>query len=243
MIAPAGVANVGKLSERASKRVCDYPRAMLTMRRGLIVFALLSPLGFGCEMERKTRTPSAPPVPDIPLPEKKTDVGVAQAPASDEGDEKEGEAPKGPKKIEDARAPIAVNLIGFVPEHLGGVRARQRQAVKTAPIAYAFYKGKGTTYNVAITGPNQKEAERRALYPLLGKEGEKDSAGPIEMEGLKIEGFDAQKSFDGKKSKAEVVVLVNPFVEVKVSVQPAKKMDDPLELLDEIDLKGVSKLR
>ncbi len=185
------------------------------------------------------RSPTAPPVPDVALPERFDDTG---SPADDENDAGSREVAK-QKKIEDPRSPIAVNLQEFLPAELDGVRARRRQAVKTAPIAYAFYEGDDHTFNVNITGPNQTEEQRRAAYPVIGNEGEKLDIGPVEVEGLKVGEYDAQKSFDSKRKKAEVIVLVNPFVEVKVSVQPARKADEAVKLLDEIDLDGISKLR
>lgn len=191
----------------------------------------------GCES--KPKTPSAPPVPDIPLPKTPDasgttdDAGSADAGGDDAGDE-----------MKDPRSPIAPNLLPFVPEVLDGVRARRRQAVKTSPKAYAFYQGaKHKTYNVQLTGPETTEAKRRAAYPLLGKEGESKDNGIVETTGLKIAGFDAQRTYDSKKKKSEVVVLVNPFVEVKLSVQPAKKADEATKLVEELDLEGISKLR
>ena len=199
----------------------------------LIVFGLLG-LFLGCET--KTKTPSAPPVPDIPLPPRHDAGSEAAQAAPAEGD-------GGTKaKMEDPKSPIAPNLLEYVPHMFAGVKARQRQAVKTAPIAYAFYKGDKKTYNVSLTGPNQKEAERRAAYPLLGKD-EKETMGTVEIRGLKVKEFDAVRLYDKKKRKSEAIVLVNPFVEVKVTVQPTDEKDEALEHLDELDLEGISTLR
>ncbi len=192
----------------------------------------------GCES--KPKTPSAPPVPDIPLPEK-PDVAEAKS-AEKSGDM--GADGGGSGEMKDPKSPIAPNLLPFVPEVLDGVRARRRQAVQTAPKAYAFFKGpKHKTYNVQLTGPETTEQKRRAANPLLGKEGEVEDNGIVETKGLKVKGFDAQRTYDRKKEKSEVIVLVNPFVEVKLSVQPAKKPDEATKLVETLDLEGISKLR
>lgn len=206
--------------------------------QGVLFFMFLGFSAFILGCETQTKTPSAPPVPDIPLPPPKTDAGSADKKEESDALDAGGEA-----KMEDPKAPIAPNLLEYVPHTLAGVKARQRQAVKTSPIAYAFYKGGKKTYNVSLTGPNQKEADRRAAYPLLGKEGEKDTMGTVEMTGLKVKDFDAVQLFDKKKKKSEAIVLVNPFVEVKVTVQPADKADEAVKLLDELDLEGISNLR
>lgn len=181
------------------------------------------------------RTPSPPPVPDIALPGNVADAGkTAEAPDEADG----GSAP-----MEDPRSPIAENLIEFIPEVLDGVRVRRRETVKTAPIVHGYYPGeKRKVYNLHITGPNQSEADRRAQYPLLGKD-EKETSGPLELKGFKIDEFEGQRTYDAKRKKSEAVVLVNPFVEVKLSVAPTDKADESIKLLDEVDLKGVSKLR
>ena len=80
------------------------------------------------------------------------------------------------------------------------------------------------------------------MYPLLGKEGETEQSGPIEMKGFKVGDWDGQLTYDSKKKKSEAALLVNPYVEVKVSVAPARR-GDARKLLEEIDLAGVSKLR
>lgn len=189
----------------------------------------------GCEQQK---TPSAPPVPDIALPE--TPDVAAKTPASDAG-VAESESDADP--MYDPRSPIATNLVEFVPETLAGVKARRRTIVKTSPIAHGHYNGpKRKMYNVHITGPNQSAEQRRAAYPLLGTD-KTDEMGSLKMKGLKIGDWEGQRTYDKKKKKSEAVLLVNPFVEVKVSAAPTKDPDEAVELLEEIDLEGLSRLR
>lgn len=208
------------------------------MTHPLILIATVALL-LGCD--QKPKTPSPPPVPDIALPE----TPDAGSPASDGGEQavaptSEGDA--GPVEMKDPVSPIAVNLVKFVPQVLDGVKARRVEAVRTAPIAHGFYQGpERQVYNVHITGPSQTEDQRRAMYPLLGKD-EKEDNGVTEIQGFMYGEFEGQETYDTKKEKSEAVVLVNPFVEVKVSVAPAKA-GDARDLLEEIDLEGVSKLR
>lgn len=211
------------------------------MRHCIFVVGL-SLSSLGCDSN--TRTPTPPPVPDIALPDMGAgsaalgaDQGIPDSIAARLGDA----GPAGP--ITDSLAPIPANLISFVPEMLDGVKARRRQVIKTKPMVHGFYQGeKGRIYNLHITGPAQTEEQRRQAYPLLGTN-EKKKSGPVETRGFKVGEFGGQLTYNAGKKKSEAVVLVNRFVEVKVSVAPTKKADDAIKLLDEIDLDGVSKLQ
>ena len=201
------------------------------MTRSSTILAGLLLLG-GCENNQKTPTP--PPAPDLGLT---IDSGPA-APSADAG------APDVTTEPEETLAPIAENLIAFIPETLDGVSARRRQAVKSAPIVHGYYPGeKRKVYNLNITGPNKSERERREMYPLLGKD-ESTSSDKEEVRGFQLAGFDAQRTYEPKKKKAETVVLVNPFVEVRLTIAPTDDKEEATKLLQkEVDLVGVSKLR
>ncbi len=201
------------------------------MLRSSAVF-LLVVLTLSCDSNQ--RTPSPPPVPDIALPGAESDAAATQS---------DGDGGTAADPLDGLRAPTAENLMEFVPELLDGVKARRRQAIKSSPIVHGFYQSaERRIYNLGLNGPTEQEATRRGRYPLLGKD-ETQTSGPEEIKGLKVGGFDAQRTYDSKRKKSEVVVLVNPFVEVKLSVAPTDDADEAVALLSEIDLAGISKLR
>lgn len=205
----------------------------------IIVVVSCAALLVACES--KTRTPKAPPVPDIPMPHHEKDAGP---PKKAKADSDAGTAKKDKKDaMKDAQSPIAPNLVRYVPETLAGVKARRRQAVKTAPKAYAYYIGKHhVTYNVELIGPNQTSKQRHEAYPLLGKDKKEDGAlGKIQ--GFKMGTYEGQRTYNEKKKKSEVVLLVNPYVMVILSVQPTKKPDAARDLLKELPLADIAKLR
>lgn len=207
-----------------------------------LLLASLLVFGAGCE---KMKLPERPPAPDVPLPPQ-SDAGSANADAAAGSDNAAGgDASAADKpKIEDPKSPIGPNLLPFLPETLGGVRARKRQEIKSAPIVHAFYVGeKRKAFNVHISGPTQKYEQRIAAYPLLGKDGEKTDNGGYETVGLKIGDYVGQRTYDTRKKKCETVLFVNEFVEVKVSVQPAAKAGESTKLVEELDLAGLSELK
>ena len=178
-------------------------------------------------------------MPDIALPDvgSAADTGSAAAEGTARGDA--GAA----APMEDPRSPIAVNLLEFVPEMLDGVKARRRQLIKTAPIVHGFYQSDDRrVYNLHITGPTETDSERRGRYPVLGKD-EKKKSGPLEHQGFMLGEFEGQRTYDAKGKKSTSVVLVNRFVEVKLSVAPTDKPDESTKLLEQVDLQGVSRLQ